>query len=73
MASSSGRAGLVVTNLIKLGGLALVFHDALTKPPGVDFGIIALAAFMMAGATGFETFIQGFFNRSPRESGQTPG
>jgi hypothetical protein len=72
MNSSSGRASLVVTNLIKLGGLALVFHDALTKPPGVDFGVIGLAAFMMAGATGLETFIQGFFNHSPRDSGQTP-
>jgi hypothetical protein len=73
MRSSSGRAGLVITNLIKLGGLGLVFHDALSPPPGVDYGIIALAAFMMAGATGFETFVQGLLNRSPRDSRQTPG
>jgi hypothetical protein len=57
------QAGFVVTNLIKLGGLVLVFHDALTAPPGLDPVTLGIAAFMMAGAQGLDTFFQSFFGR----------
>lgn len=55
------RAGFVITNLIKLGGLVLVMHDAFTDPSGVDPGTLAIAAFMMAGAQGLDSFFQAFF------------
>lgn len=55
------QSGFVLTNLIKLGGLALVLHDAFTGPPGVDPVTLAGAAFMMAGAQGFDTLIAAMF------------
>lgn len=58
--NTSGRVGLAITNAIKLGGLALVFYDALTDPPGMDPATLGLAAFMMAGAQGFESFLRAF-------------
>lgn len=54
------RAGLVVTNLIKLGGLVVaineVFGHAELRP-----GAIGLAALMMAGAQSLESFLSAFF------------
>lgn len=52
-------SGLVVTNLTKLGGLAIAINEALirTDPRPVA---LAVAAFMMAGAQGAETFLEKF-------------
>lgn len=61
-----GRISSVVTNLIKLGGLVLVFHDAFTDPPGLDPATLAVAAFMMAGAQGIDSFLQNFFGGSQK-------
>lgn len=59
--SAGEQAGFVITNLIKLGGLVLVLHDAFSAPPGVDPGTLAIAAFMMAGAQGLDSFFTAFF------------
>lgn len=42
------RSALIVTHLIKLGGIALGIHEGFRGTP--DARIIALAAFMLAGA-----------------------
>lgn len=60
------RAGLLITNLIKLGGLVLVFYDAFTPPSGIAASTWAGAAFMMAGAQGIETFITSLFGGPKR-------
>ena len=49
--------GLVVTNLIKLGGLVFVFTKELTPES------LALAAFMLAGAQGIESVVKGVTNK----------
>lgn len=56
------RGVLVVTNMIRLGGLALAMKAgfAPTTQSGVEFGV---AVFMMAGATGIESFARSFFGK----------
>jgi hypothetical protein len=49
-------AGLVTT-LIKLGGLAIAANEALLNPTPHDPVVFAIAAFMMAGAQGFESLL----------------
>ena len=51
------RFGLVVTNLIKLGGLVFVFTHELTPEA------LGLAAFMLAGAQGIEQLFKGVFGK----------
>jgi hypothetical protein len=51
------QASLVVTNLIKLGGLVFVFtHDVTAES-------LAFAAFMLAGGQGLETLVKGVFGK----------
>ncbi len=54
------RAGLVVTNLIKLGGLIVAINEALIEPT-LRPGALGLAALMMAGAQSLEAFLTSFF------------
>ena len=61
------QTSFVVTNLIKLGGLVLVFHDAFTPPPGIDPVTLGGAAFMMAGAQGLDSFFRAFFGTEGRK------
>lgn len=52
--SPLARTGFLVTNLIKLGGLAIAINEVLLRSElrPVALGV---AAFMMAGAQGIET------------------
>lgn len=52
--SPVARTGFLVTNLIKLGGLAMAINEVLLR---AELRPVALgvAAFMMAGAQGIET------------------
>lgn len=60
---SNGRLStLVVTNLIKVGGLILAMKEGLG--PEVRPGTLAVAAFMMAGAQGFENLLMRLFDRN---------
>lgn len=61
----SARSTLIVTNLIKLGGLAVALNEVFLKPE-IRSGGIALAALMMAGAQSLETFLTSFFGGSKR-------
>lgn len=58
--SPSQRFGLIVTNLIKLGGLVVALNEALAEPT-IRPGSLAIAALMMAGAQSLETFLASFF------------
>jgi hypothetical protein len=57
--STSELVPLVVTNLIKLGGLVVVLHEAFR--PEIRPGALGIAALMMAGAIPIETFLRSFF------------
>lgn len=46
-----------VTTCIKLGGLAIAGHEALFTNPPRDPVVFAVAAFMMAGAQGIDSFL----------------
>lgn len=61
----SERSTLIVTNLIKLGGLAVALNEVFVKPE-IRSGGIALAALMMAGAQSLETFLTSFFGGGKR-------
>lgn len=51
------RGTSVITLLIKLAGIILAINEAFfTKPPH-DAVIFAIAAFMMAGATGIDSLV----------------
>lgn len=52
--------GLIVTNLIKLGGLVVALNEALIEP-AIRPGALGIAALMMAGAQSLETFLTAFF------------
>lgn len=54
------RLGLVVINLIKLGGLAVVLNEVFVQPE-LRTKALAVAALMMAGATSLESFFEHFF------------
>lgn len=58
------RIGRAITQLIRLGGLVLVFVDAFTGPPGIDPSTWAGAAFMMAGAQGLDAARDAFGGKS---------
>lgn len=68
-AEASRRSTLVVTNLTKVAGIALGVHAGFSPTP--DSRVIALAAFMLAGAQVSETLllslIDRFFGRPPGE------
>lgn len=53
-------ASQLVTLSIKITGIVLAVHEAFGKPPhdGVTLG---LAAFMLAGATGLDSFFERLF------------
>lgn len=54
--------GLVITNATKLGGLILAMDWGLTKSGNPRLSIVlAVAALMMAGAQGLETFLERMF------------
>lgn len=55
--SKAVQWGGVVTSLIKLGGLVLAGNEALLQPPPHDALVFGLAAFMMAGAQGIDSFL----------------
>lgn len=59
------RAGLVVTNLIKLGGVAVVINEVFIEA-AIRTEAIGVAALMMAGAQSLETFLTSFFGGGPR-------
>lgn len=65
------RSTVVVTNLTKLGGFVLGMHEGFSSTP--DPRVIALAAFMLAGAQVSETLllalIDRIFGRPPPEDG----
>lgn len=50
-------SALVITNLIKLGGLAVALNEALVRTADLRPGVLAIAAFMMAGGQGLETLL----------------
>lgn len=54
--SASRGTALVITNLIKIGGLAVAVNEALIRT-NLRPGALGVAAFMMAGATGIESLL----------------
>lgn len=58
--SPTERAGFVVTNLIKLGGLFVVLNEVFVENE-LRPQALAVAALMMAGAQSLESFFQNFF------------
>ena len=52
----------IITNAIRVAGITLAIHEGLFVEPPRDAFVFAIAAFMMAGATGFENFIDKFVN-----------
>jgi len=46
-----------ITSIIKLGGLVLAANEALFNPEPHDPVVFAVAAFMMAGAQGIDSFL----------------
>lgn len=54
--------GILITNLIKAGGLAVAVNESLLRTE-LRPSVLAIAAFMMAGATGAETLIDKLFGR----------
>lgn len=59
--SSAVGAAQAVTSLIKLGGLAIAGNEALLNGSPHDPVVFAVAAFMMAGAQGIDSFFNNFF------------
>lgn len=51
------------TKFIQLAGVALVFLDALTDPPGTDAKTLAIAAVMLAGAQGADSVLKHLIDR----------
>lgn len=54
------RGASFVTLAIKVTGLAIAAHEALVVDPPRDSVVFAVAAFMMAGATGLDNIIDKF-------------
>jgi hypothetical protein len=54
------KAASIVTLLIKLAGVWLAVHEAVIVDPPRDSVVFAIAAFMMAGATGIDNVIDRF-------------
>lgn len=51
------KTSSAITLCIKLGGLAIAANEALFTTPPRDGLVFAVAAFMMAGAAGFDSLI----------------
>jgi hypothetical protein len=62
---SRADATSMVTNLIRLGGLAVVFKGVFLAPAGtqLDTRALAIAAFMMAGAQLTDTLLNAFLGK----------
>lgn len=54
------KFALIVTNLVRLGGLVVAVNEALVEPT-IRPSAIAIAALMMAGAQSLDTFLGSFF------------
>lgn len=63
--SASEVLGLIVTNAIKLGGLAVGLNEVFAHNE-LRTGALALAALMMAGAQSLESFLAAFFGASAK-------
>lgn len=50
----------LITNSIRVAGIVLAVHEGLFVDPPRDAFVFGVAAFMMAGATGFENFVEKF-------------
>ena len=50
---------IVLANLTKLAGLGIALNELLIRPE-LRPGSLAISAFMMAGAQGFESFVRAF-------------
>jgi hypothetical protein len=59
---SAPAYGLLITNLIKLGGLGVAINEALLRSEARSVAL-GLAAFMMAGAQGVETVLDKLFGK----------
>jgi hypothetical protein len=55
------RVASQVTNAIKLGGLLIAGNEAILQDSPHDAVVFAVAAFMMAGAQGLDSFLTAFF------------
>lgn len=53
----------IITLLIKLIGLGMAANEAFLVEPPRDPVILGLAAFMMAGATGLDSFVQAILGK----------
>jgi hypothetical protein len=66
------KPALIVTNLIKLAGIALGIHEGFRTVP--DPRLIALAAFMLAGAqvsrAAIMELVSRFFGLSAKDEGE---
>lgn len=60
--------GILVTNLIKLGGLVIAIDEVLGHDV-IRPGALGIAALMMAGAQSLETFLTSFFGGPGKKSG----
>lgn len=60
-AQVASRSALVISNLTKVAGLAVAIHAGFTTTP--DTRVLALAAFMMAGAQISETAVLSAIDR----------
>lgn len=58
--SSQEKWGLVITNLVKLGGLVVAVNETLVEP-AIRPGGLAIAALMISGGLGLETFLASLF------------
>lgn len=58
--SPSERFARIVTNLIRLAGGIVVMHEVFGEPT-IRTPAIAIAALMLAGSDGLETFLASFF------------
>lgn len=56
-------SALLITNLIKLGGLVMALNEALVRTQDLRPIVLASAAFMMAGAQGAETLLDKFLGK----------
>lgn len=57
------KLGGLVTFVIKIGGLTIAANEALFTRPPRDAVVFALAAFMMAGATGLDSLLESFLGK----------
>lgn len=63
------RVSSAVTLLIKMGGFVIGGHEALFVNPPRDPVVFAVAAFMMAGATGLDSLLDKFIGADKTSKG----